>query len=148
MECSVKQNLGNAVNGIEVPIRSELKRKTYNSVVLFDGDGNELGKFQLNIMRLYLTGCIQCRTPPELRRAIVKRGFTSWLLSIKDSVVEVKIEGQSLYRQELVGECAEVYRKVQRFAFYNVGCSNTFSFVPHEMELGEKMGAECSRPCS
>ena len=116
--------------------------------MLYDEHGRGIGKFQWNIGRLFLTGCIQCRTPPALRKAIVKKGETSWGLSMKDGVIEVHINGVTHYKQELIGECKEVYGRVKRFAFYDMGCSNKFSYVPGEMELGDLLTSTCSGRCN
>ena len=148
LECTIKQDLLNSDHGIEIIVHSELKRRTYSSVVLFDGHGNGIGKFQWNIGRLYLTGCIQCRTPPDLRRSVVKGGKTTWAFSLKDGAIEIRIGGRSRYKRTLSGECAKEYGKVKRFAFYNVDCSNAFSFVPSEMQLGGRMTSNCFGTCN
>lgn len=146
--CTIKQDLQNSDHGIEILVHSIVKWRRYSSIVLYDEHGRGIGKFQWNIGRLFLTGCVQCRTPPALRKAIVRKGETSWGLFMKDGVIEVSINGVTLYKQELVGECKEVYGKVKRFAFYDMGCSNKFSYVPGEMELGDKLTSTCSGRCN
>ena len=137
MECTVQQDLVNSNKGIEVT--STLKRKTLNSIVLYDENGNELGKFQWNLRGVWMTGCIQCLTPAELRRARSKEGQTTWSFSLKDGVVRITINEECLYEQPLVGECKERYGKAKRFAFFDMTCENTFLYRRSEMVAGERI---------
>ena len=145
MECTVRQDLINSNKGIEVT--SKLKRKRLNSIVLYDEDGNEIGKFQWSLRGIWMTGCIQCLTPAELRRARAAEGPTTWSFSLKDGVVRITINEECLYEQPMVGECKERYGKAKRFAFYDMSCENTFLYRRSEMLAGERITPTCAGAC-
>jgi hypothetical protein len=56
------------------------------------------------------------------------------------------IGGEVLFENRLRGECAEVYRRATRFAFYNMGCENKFTLFPG-MEKGEQINPTCDGAC-
>ena len=145
MECTVQQDLPNSDRGITVT--STLRRRKLNSIVLYDQQGAEIGKFQWNLRGIWLSGCIQCLTPGELRRARSIEGPTTWGFSIKDGVVRITINDECLYEQELVGECKERYGKAARFAFYDMECENTFVYRRGDMKLGERITPDCAGAC-
>ena len=146
MECTVKQDLATSDRGIQVT--SKLRRKRENSIVLYDEDANEIGKFQWNLRGIWLTGCITCMTPVHLRRAKADEGQTTWSFSIRDGIVRITINGEHLYEHALIGECKERYAQAKRFAFYDMTCENTFSYSPSEMEAGERITPDCAGTCS
>jgi len=145
MDCTVKQDLINSHQGVQV--RSHIKRKKFNTIVLFDGDGQQIGKLQWSLSGIYLTGCGACRTPPALKKARNRGGQTAWTLSLKDRVLQIKIKGKVLYEKELTGECGAMYAEATRFAFSNMGCDSTFSLVSSEMEAGKRMTSDCGGSC-
>ena len=145
MECTVQQDLVNSDSGIQVT--STLRRKRLNSIVLYEVDGNEIGRFQWSLRGIWLTGCIQCPTPAELRRARTADGETTWSFSLKDGVVRIRVNEETLYEQALIGECKEKYSRAARFAFYDMTCENTFLYQPGEMVAGERVTTECAGRC-
>jgi len=144
-ECMVKQDLVNSDKGITVT--SKLNRRKLNSIVLYDDAGKEIGKFRWSLRGIWLTGCIQCMTPAQLRRAKAAEGPTTWSFSIKNGVVRIKINEEILYEQPLIGECKERYSKATRFAFYDMTCDNTFTYRRSEMEAGERITPDCAGTC-
>ena len=62
---------------------------------------------------------------------------TDWAVSIYSGVVNIKIGGEVLYENKLTGSCREQYSTATRFSF--TGDPAVFSFVPEEMEVGEKV---------
>ena len=145
MECTVQQDLVNSDRGIQVT--SKLRRKVLNSIVLYDGDGYEIGKFQWSLRGIWMTGCIQCLTPTELRRARAAEGQTTWSFSIKHGVVRITINEECLYEQPLEGECKERYGKAKRFSFFDMTCENTFLYRRKEMVAGELITPDCAGRC-
>ena len=145
MECTVKQDLVNSDKGIEVT--SKLRRKKLNSIVLYDEEGDEIGRFQWNLRGIWMTGCIACLTPADLRRAKSEEGQTTWSFSLKDGIVRISINDECLYEQPLLGECKERYSKAKRFAFYDMTCENTFTYRRKEMEAGERITPDCAGTC-
>ena len=145
VDCTVKHDLINSQSGVEVS--SHIKRKKYNTIVLYDEDGEVVGRLQWSLSGIYLTGCIACQTPPALKKATSKDGHTVWSLSLKKGYLRIKIGEEVLYKQDLKGECAEIYSKIKRFAFSDMSCENTFSFDPEEMELGARMTPDCGGQC-
>ncbi|XP_063693064.1 low-density lipoprotein receptor-related protein 4-like [Bolinopsis microptera] len=146
MDCTVKQDLINSQSGVEV--HSHIKRKTFSTIVLYEEDGKVVGRLQWSLSGIYLTGCIACQTPPALKKATAKGGHTVWSLSLKNGFLRIKIDGEVLYKQDLRGECADIYGKIKRFAFSDMSCENSFSFDPAEMELGEGITSDCGGKCS
>jgi len=139
MQCAVEYDLNNAVQGIKV--QSLLKNKL-SSIVLYDEDGKAIGNFQLNKRKILLTGCVGCRTPPAMRAAVSSDMKTSWELSLKDSVLEIKIDGEVLFSQALKAECAEIYGKIKFFAFYEMDCDSKFEELDG-MGIGELITEIC-----
>ena len=133
----MKQDLANSNHGIAV--RFVVKRKKLNSIVLYDEDGNEIGKFRWNKRAIYLSGCIACATPKALKGKCIKDVQTLWVVSITNGVLQIRIDGEVLYEHKLKGDCREIYSKAKRFAFYGMPDENSFSFVPDEMEAGENI---------
>jgi len=146
MECTVRQDLINSDRGIQVT--SHLGRKRLNSIVLYGEDGSNIGKFQWSLRGIWLSGCIQCQTPAELRRARAAEGQTTWSFSIKDGVVRMTVDEEVLYEHVLVGECKERYSKAVRFAFSDMTCENTFLYRRVEMEAGERVTPDCAGTCT
>jgi len=146
MECTVKQDLDNSYQGIIV--RSHLKRDKFNTIVLFDKDGQQLGKLQWSLSRLFLTGCISCPTPLALKRAS-KGGYSTWALSLKNGILKIRMEGEIMYQRILRRKCEALYRTATSFAFSDMNCESTFSFVPSEMEAGKMItSSDCGGSCS
>ncbi|XP_063691859.1 uncharacterized protein LOC134824080 [Bolinopsis microptera] len=143
LECTVKQtsNLG-------ITVSSKLRWKKQNTIVLFDDAGAEVGRFRLSLRGISLSGCSSCHTPGPLKRARTRGGPTQWAFSLGGGSIQIAIKGQVLYSQKMGGRCAEKYGKATRFAFYNMGCENTFSYVESEMELGALVSADCGGACS
>jgi len=144
MECTVKHDLFSSENGIQVS--SVLSRTELNAIVLYDDEGEIIGKLRWNLKGIFLDGCIGCRTPWRLRRAKAAEGPTNWEFSLTDAVVRISIGGEVLYENRLRQECAAVYRRATRFAFYNMGCENTFT-VTEEMEKGARITTDCAGAC-
>ena len=145
LECTVKQDLLHSNHGIEV--RSHIQWKKFNTIVLFDEDGRRLGNFEWSLSRLFLTGCVGCRTPRALRKASSAQ-YSSWAIVMNDGFFRIKMEGEILFERKLSRKCAEVYGRASRFAFSDMSCENTFSFIPNEMEIGEKIKRSCAGSCS
>ena len=118
-----------------------MKRKKYSTIIFYDEDGDEIGKFQWSKRGIFLTGCIACVTPKALKGKCIKDVQTQWEVSIANGVLQIRIDGQILYENKLKGECRERYSKAKRFAFYDMPNETAFSFVPDEMEAGEKIAS-------
>ncbi|KAL5246746.1 hypothetical protein ACHWQZ_G018832 [Mnemiopsis leidyi] len=141
-ECTVKQNLPDNKEGIEVSVTHEVRRQKVNTLVLFDEEGNLLGKFHYSLLKLMLTHCLSCPTPALLRMAS-KKQVSTWDISLKNGVMKIMIEGQVYWRKVLSPDCFEVYSKAKRFAFTKMNCDSSFSYVPDQMEVGQLMSAGC-----
>lgn len=142
LECTVQtSNLG-------ITVSSKVGWKKQNTIVLFDDAGAEVGRFRWSLKGIFLSGCSSCHTPKPLKRARTRGGPTQWAFSLGGGSVQIAIKGKVLYSQKLGGRCAEKYAKATRFAFYNMGCENSFSYVESEMELGELVSADCGGACS
>ncbi|KAL5258555.1 hypothetical protein ACHWQZ_G009140 [Mnemiopsis leidyi] len=146
LECTVQQDLANSDRGITVT--STLTRKTLNNIVLYNEEGDQIGKFQMSLRGIWLTGCVQCRAPVALRQARDEEGRLTWSFSLKDGVVRITVGEEVLYEQELVGECKEKYSRAVRFAFDDMSCENTFLYRRSEMLAGDKITPDCSGRCS
>ena len=143
LECTVKHDIGNSEGGISV--RSELRWKKLNSIMLFDENGNALGTFQWNLKSIRLTGCVACQSPPAVRK--IKRGTVAlWTFSMNDGMLQIKMGGEVLFEQELKGECADRYANATRFSFYEMTCENTFNLTD-EMEAGAQVVPDCGGAC-
>jgi len=148
LECTVKHDLVNLDLGIQVT--SKLQWKKLNSIMLYDEEGNALGNFQWNLKRIYLSGCTNCQTPPAVRK--IKPGTEAlWVFSLdlKDGVLtmQIKMGGEVLYESEMKGKCAERYGKVDRFAFFDTTCENTFNYSRAQMEAGARITPDCAGTC-
>ena len=136
MTCAVKQDLFNP------------NLSTYHTIFSFDDEGTMLGQFQWNLKGIFLAGgCVQCRTPPALRNARIRNGLTAWTLSLTDGLLQIKIGDRVLYENKLEGQCRKLYSKTRRFAFYNMKCETTFSYLSNEMEIGDDMTSDCAGTC-
>ena len=145
LECTVKHDLATSKHGIIVS--SMVKRKQFNSIVLYDDDGNVLGSFQWSLNRIFLTGCISCLAPRAVRQAAKSSdGQITWALTLKGGVVRIKIEGEVVYRYELKGPCAHKFSKVKRFAFSDMTCESSFKLLD-EMEPGASVTPDCAGSC-
>ena len=145
MNCSVKQDLLNSEQGIEV--YSELKFKKDNTLVLYSESGGVIGKLQWSLRGIQLAGCVACRTPHALKKARNKNGKTAITISLNGGVLQFKIKGKVVYENKLKGECADAYSGVERFAFSKMSCENSFSFIPSEMKAGKRMTSDCGGSC-
>ncbi|KAL5256823.1 hypothetical protein ACHWQZ_G011924 [Mnemiopsis leidyi] len=146
LECTVQQDLANSDRGITVT--STLTRKTLNTIVLYDQEGHQIGKFQMSLRGIWMSGCVQCRAPVALRQARDEEGRLTWSFSLKEGVVRIIVGGEVLYEQELAGECKEKYSQAVRFAFDDMSCENTFLYDRSEMLAGDKITPDCSGRCS
>ena len=143
LECTIEQDLSSSDQGVQVT--SKVRWRKVNSLVLYDQAGSAIGKFHWSRSRVILSGgCIQCSPPSSVRRL---RGITTWSFTLKKGVVQVWVKGAVVYERKLVGECAERYGRVRRFAFYNMGCENSFR-VTHEMIPGDMVTENCGGMCS
>ena len=152
LECAVKHDMTTSHQVISVT--SQVDRTVLNSIVLYNKEGVQLGKFQWNQKGIYLTGCVACRTP----RRLVKQqpnGNTQyeWVFSLTNRVVVLEVVSQGgsgvsseIYTSKLIGECAEHYSEVHYFSFYKMGCHNIF-FPADDMVLGRKMTPTCGGAC-
>ena len=142
LACTVEQDFSSSLMGVQVT--SKLKRKKYNTLVLYDEAGLEIGKFHWSRMRVFLTGgCIQCATPASVRRL---RGVTTWNFSLKEGVIRIHVEGEVVFERQLKDKCATRYGGAKRFAFYNMGCENSFRLT-EEMVAGDLIAGECPGAC-
>ena len=146
IECTVKQNLPAPAQGIEVQVTTQLKRNKYNTIVIYDEDGEIIGKMRYNLRRIFVGDCVACPTPLALRQAS-KEGFSTWTISFKNGVLKIRNEGEVLYKRFLPGECVDKYNKAKSFAFADYSCESTYSFVSGEMEAGAKMTPDCGETC-
>ena len=144
LECTVQHDIAFSESGVVVS--SVLNKKDLNGIVLYNEEGEILGKFKWNLKGIYLDGCIACRTPRRLRRAKAAEGPTEWEFSLTGAVVRLKIGGEVLYENVLRSECAAVYRGAARFAFYNMGCENTFT-LSNGMKKGSRITPDCAGAC-
>ena len=126
-------------------ITSKIRLGKYNTVMLYDDEGNFVGKLQYNRKRIFLTGCIGCPTPAGLKQKI-EDGNATWDISLMNALLKIGSEGEIFYKRFLTDECAEIYTKVRYFAFTDMTCGSTYSYVADEMEAGEKMTDDCSCP--
>ena len=148
MECTVKQDLINTENSIDVT--SKLTYRNFNTVMFYNEDGEAIGSLRFSLKSIHLTGCIACQTPAVLAKAArlsAAEGTNDWSVSLKDAILDIKISGQVLYRHELKGECKEIYSKAMRFAFTDMVCSSTF-IVHDDMDLGTRMNEDCAGDCA
>ena len=149
MECTVQHDLiGDDDLGIQVT--SKLGWKIINSIVLYDEDGNTLGMFQWNLKKILLTGCVNCHSPPAIRS--IKPGTVDmWVFSLDmiDGVLTLKLSigGNVVYENELVGECADRYKNVDRFAFLDMTCESTFKYAKEQMVAGARVTPDCAGSC-
>ena len=146
LECTVKQDLPNSQYGISVRSKVSWGSKKLNSILLYDEKGENIGSFRWGLSAIHLTGCIRCQTPGILRRARALIGLTSWVFSLTGGVVQIKIRGEVLFQHKLKGECAKVYGKVKRFAFFGMTCENRFRLQP-DMEVGGRITPNCADSC-
>ena len=146
LHCTVKQDLVSSDHGISVRSKLLWGSKRLNSIALYDEKGSILGHFQWGLSGIYLTGCMSCQTPPNLRRARAPIGLTSWVFSLKNLVLQIKINEEVLFERELRGECAEHYSAVRRFAFDGMNCENRF-LLQSDMEVGAMINPTCSNSC-
>ena len=93
-------------------------------------------------MKMMLTHCLSCPAPIPLR-VVSKKKVSTWDISLKNGVFKIKVEGEVMFRKRLGPDCVEYYSKVKRFAFTEMDCDSTFSYVPEQMEVGEKMTEGC-----
>ncbi|XP_063688758.1 uncharacterized protein LOC134821880 [Bolinopsis microptera] len=148
IDCTVKQDLFNSNNGIEVHSTPGRRRKELDTVILYNEEGEQLGQFQWNVKGIYLSGCVRCQTPPALKEARIKGGLEEpWTFSLAGGVVQIRMGGEVMYTNPLKGECFDRYVKVNRFAFYKMTCGNSFSFIPNEMVAGEQVSSNCPVAC-
>ena len=142
--CTVKQNLHNSELGVTVT--SHVKWVKLNSIMLFDEDENSLGIFQWNLKRISLSGnCIACNSPSAIKN-LGRRKEHTWTFSMKDGNFQIKVGGEVLYEQQLMGSCREIYSKVASFSFVDMSCQNSFSLTD-EMEAGDQVVPGCGGTC-
>ena len=151
MDCAVKHDLTNST--LPLSVTSTVDDTILNSIVLFNTDGVELGKFQWNKRGIYLTGCVACRTPRRLVRRQDSGDRYTWSFTLIGGLVELRVLSrtqsgvlESVYTTQLIGECARHYQQVSYFSFYRMGCDNTFSLV-EGMVAGRRVGATCGGQC-
>lgn len=63
-------------------------------------------------------------------------------------MLQIAVGEEVLHSNQLSGECKEKYGAARRFAFSEMGCESTFSFVEGEMELGARVTEDCRGTCS
>ena len=152
LECAVKHDLTNST----LSVTSTVDDNVLNSIVLYNKDGVELGKFQWNKRGIYLTGCVACRTPRRIRRLVrLTQGQSRWNFSLEKGLLKLRVEAgekstkyqDSIYSTQLLGECARHYQQVSYFSFYRMGCDNTFRLV-EGMVAGNKVNTNCAGSCS
>ena len=148
MDCtvSVTQDLLYSEEGIVVV--AELKYKKSNTIVFFDDCGREIGQLQWSLRAIILTGCIACRAPGALMKLRNKckyqNGRTAIAISLDGGVLRFKIKGMEVFKNELRGECKEVYSKVKKIAFSNMSSKNSYCFVASKMEAGIRLTSDCA----
>ena len=157
LECAVKHDMSTSQQALTVT--SQVDLTLLNSIVLYNRDGVELGKFQWNKKGIYLTGCVACRTPRPIRRLIRSHsndndGTYKWQFTFSSGVLKLRVssggadEGlrEHVYQQTLIGECARHYSDISYFSFYRMGCGNTFNLVD-SMVAGSRVSSDCSDTC-
>merc|ERR1712224_719200 len=110
LDCTVQHDLISSEHDIEVT--SKLFWRKRNSVMLYDKEGNAIGSFEWSLAGILLTGCVNCQTPRAIRK--IKPGSQKlWVFTMKESekglLVQIKMDGEVVWEQELIGECAERY---------------------------------------
>ena len=151
LDCAVKHDLTNST--LPLSVTSTVDDNVLNSIVIYNKDGVELGKFQWNKRGIYLTGCVACRTPRRLTRRQESGDRYTWSFSLIGGLVELRVLSRTqtgvlegVYNTQLIGECARHYQHVSYFSFYRMGCDNTFRLV-EGMVAGRKVGATCGGQC-
>ena len=155
MDCAVKHDLTNST--LPLSVTSTVDDTVLNSIVLFNTDGVELGKFQWNKRGIYLTGCVACRTPRRIRRLVrLTQGQSRWDFSLEKGLLKLRVRVEAgekstkyqegVYNTQLIGECARHYKQVSYFSFYRMGCDNTFSLVGG-MVAGSRVNTNCAGSC-
>merc|ERR1712025_1279386 len=114
---------------------------------LYDKEGNAIGSFEWSLAGILLTGCVNCQTPRAIRK--IKPGSQKlWVFTMKESeeglLVQIKMDGEVVWEQELIGECAERYSQVDRFAFFDSTCEGMFKFYEDEMVAGDRVTEDCA----
>ena len=145
-ECAVKYDLKQG----EIAFNTKLSWNSFNTIVLFNSAGEELGTLKFKLGRLLLTGCLQMQTRPLPPKAAWKGlDTTEWSLSMKDDRVTVRImEWQK--SELLVGECREHYNDVMYFAFQTPRtCQKDGDRFTRStgMEVGPKYNDSCEALC-
>ena len=142
-KCTLQTNI--SVKGLEVTAR--LKWRTQHTIILYDQEGEKLGKLHWSLSKISLTYCITCITPRELRALITQHGFSTWTFLLQDGFLRVQVGGEVLYQRKMSKWCRQRYQRASRFAFTKTSCEDSFSFVKDEMKLGDMMTSDCSRTC-
>ena len=155
IDCAIKHDLTNST--LPLSVTSTVDDTVLNSIVLYNTDGVELGKFQWNKRGIYLTGCVACRTPRRIRRLVrLTQGQSTWDFSLKRGLLKLRVRveagekstkyQESFYTTQLIGECARHYQQVNYFSFNRMGCDNTFSLV-EGMVAGSRVNTNCAGSC-
>ena len=154
LECAVKHDMTTSHQVISVT--SQVDRTVLNSIVLYNKEGVQLGKFQWNLRGIFLTGCVGCRTPRQIRRLVNSdAGASNWEVSLNRRRLTLRVRGvgsedgsrDHVYQQRLIGECAEHYSEVSYFSFYNMDCDTSFT-PTSEMLVGSRVSESCGGTCS
>eukprot|EP00116_Pleurobrachia_bachei_P001941 sb/3462203/ len=116
-----------------IHVESTIKWVAFNTVYLFDSNGDMIGSFRFNRKGIFLTGCVNCMTPRPLPWG--EEGVFHWNVAMEGNELVLYISEEELWRQELVGECAERYSDIQEFAFGDIGCSGVW-YEDEMMESG------------
>ena len=111
--CAVKYDLTKG----QVFLNSRINRGSYNTLVLYNTAGQELGVLKFRVGRFILSGCVQMMTHSKLHKHVWKGGqSTDWSVSLQRNNVTVRV-GEWQQTEKLVGECKEHYSDVMYFAF-------------------------------
>ena len=146
-KCRVAHDL-TAESSEGIRVTSPIHWVDLNTVYFFDSNGDMIGSFRFNRKGIFLTGCVNCAMPRPLPGG--DEGVFDWNVAFEGSELVLYISGEEHWRQELIGECAEIYSDIQEFAFGDIGCSGVWYEVENEMDSGshftdnETCGSECA----
>ena len=125
LKCRVGHSL---VDNTGITVYSKLGWKIYNTLFLFDSNGEMIGSLRFNKRGIFLTGgCVKCPMTRGLLAPNSDDGTYQWTVQFEGPEVVLLVEGQEVWRHELVGECAQRYSDIQEFAFGDMGCRSFWS---------------------
>ena len=132
-ECAVRyDDLG---EGAPITATSLVTRTGYNTLILYDEQGTQLGTFKWSLSRIHLVGCIACRLPWRRLRHL-RKTRQEWTVSLSgEGVVTLIVAGDVVYQHTLSRGCLRHYSRVRDFAFCRLPSPTSFAKL-RGMQLG------------